>query len=84
MTALADRFGLYGRTALVTGARDGIGRAAAVALADAGADLVLWGHRDNLDTVAREVSERGSKVRTVIADLSDCVEIGRASCRERV
>ncbi len=81
MTALADRFGLYGRTALVTGARDGIGRAAAVALADAGADLVLWGRRDNLDAVAREVSERGGKVRTVCADLGDCNALREAADR---
>jgi 2-dehydro-3-deoxy-D-gluconate 5-dehydrogenase len=70
-TALADRFGLDGRTALVTGARGGIGRAAAVALAEAGADLVLWGHRDDLDEVAAEVVATGRKARTVAADLAD-------------
>jgi len=64
-------FGLDGRTALVTGARAGIGRAAAVALADAGADLVLWGHHDDLDEVAAQVSERGRKARTVAGDLGD-------------
>ena len=64
-------FTLDGRTALVTGARDGIGRAAAVALAEAGADLVLWGHRDDLDSAAAEVAGYGRKVKTVAADLSD-------------
>jgi 2-deoxy-D-gluconate 3-dehydrogenase len=64
-------FVLDGRTALVTGARDGIGRAAALALADAGADLVLWGHRDNLDETASQVEARGAKARTVVADLAD-------------
>jgi 2-deoxy-D-gluconate 3-dehydrogenase len=64
-------FSLDGRTALVTGARAGIGRAAALALAEAGADLVLWGHHDDLDDVAAEVAERGRKVRTVVADLLD-------------
>ena len=64
-------FALDGRTALVTGARTGIGRAASLALAEAGADLVLWGHHDDLDDVAAEVADRGRKVRTVVADLLD-------------
>ncbi len=64
-------FSLDGRSALVTGARDGIGRAVALALAEAGADLVLWGHRDDLDDVAAEVVARGRKVRAVAADLED-------------
>jgi 2-dehydro-3-deoxy-D-gluconate 5-dehydrogenase len=68
---LAQRFGLEGRTALVTGARGGIGRATALALAEAGADLVLWGHRDNLDEAASEIAAYGRKVRTVAADLAD-------------
>ena len=37
---ILDRFRLDGKTALVTGARRGIGRAMAVALAEAGADIV--------------------------------------------
>jgi len=68
---LSSLFALDGRTALVTGARTGIGRASALALAEAGADLVLWGHHDNLDDVAAEVADRGRKVRTVVADLCD-------------
>jgi 2-deoxy-D-gluconate 3-dehydrogenase len=68
---MSGPFALDGRIALVTGARDGIGRAAAFALADAGADLVLWGHHDNLDETASAVESRGARVRTVAADLSD-------------
>lgn len=40
MTNVADLFRLDGKTALVTGARRGIGRAMAVALAEAGADII--------------------------------------------
>jgi 2-deoxy-D-gluconate 3-dehydrogenase len=74
-------FSLDGQTAVVTGARDGIGRAAALALAEAGADLVLWGHRDNLDAVAGEVAARGRKVMTVVGDLSDEEEVHRTAGR---
>ncbi|PVG83815.1 2-deoxy-D-gluconate 3-dehydrogenase [Nocardioides gansuensis] len=72
MTWLEQRFGLAGCTALVTGARTGIGRASALALAEAGADLVLWG-RDaaDLEDVATEARALGRRVRTVGADLSD-------------
>src|SRR5947209_19255191 len=76
-----NTFALDGRTALVTGARDGIGRAAALALAGAGADLVLWGHRDNLDETAAQVEARGAKARTVVADLGDRAAVGSAAER---
>ncbi len=69
---LEERFGLSGRTALVTGARTGIGRACALALADAGADLVLWGRSDgDLEGVREEVQARGRTARCVGADLGD-------------
>ena len=74
-------FTLDGRTALVTGARSGIGRAAAVALAEAGADLLLWGHRDNLDETAAEAARYGGKVRTVVADLGDAEAVQRTAER---
>jgi 2-deoxy-D-gluconate 3-dehydrogenase len=64
-------FALDGCTALVTGARDGIGRAAALALAEAGANLVLWGRHDNLDETASQVEARGAKVSAIVADLAD-------------
>jgi 2-deoxy-D-gluconate 3-dehydrogenase len=65
-------FDLHGQTALVTGARSGIGRAPALALADAGADLVLWGRRpSSLEQVTKEVADRGRRAETVTADLQD-------------
>jgi len=44
MTAAGDLFGLGGKVALVTGASRGLGAAMAVALASAGADVVLHGN----------------------------------------
>jgi 2-deoxy-D-gluconate 3-dehydrogenase len=40
-TATAKMFSLEGQTALVTGGTRGIGQAAAIALAEAGADIIL-------------------------------------------
>jgi 2-deoxy-D-gluconate 3-dehydrogenase len=69
---LADQFGLRGRTALVTGARTGIGRASALALARAGADLVLWTRSEaDGDELVAEITALGRRARTVHADLSD-------------
>lgn len=55
-----DLFRLNGKTALVTGCRRGIGRAMAVALAEAGADIV---------GVSRSLEPRGSRVEGEVAAL---------------
>ena len=63
-------FSLEGKTALVTGARTGIGQAIAAGLAGAGADLVLLGHRDNMAETEKLVAEAGRSCSTVLVDLS--------------
>lgn len=69
---LGETFGLAGKTALVTGARSGIGRACAVALADAGADVIACGHSVvGLEEVAGAIRERGREAHAVHADLGD-------------
>lgn len=71
-TWLEQRFGLAGQTALVTGARTGIGRACALALASAGADVVLWGRSEgDCDEVAAEVEALGRRAFGVAADFAD-------------
>ena len=64
---------LDGRTALVTGGSRGIGRAAAVMLARAGADVAI-GYRSRTaeaEAVAREVSRLGRRAVAVGGDLGD-------------
>lgn len=65
-------FDLTGRTALVTGASRGIGRAIAVAFAGAGADVALSGRDlDALGAVQAEVLALGRKAVVVPADVTD-------------
>jgi 3-oxoacyl-[acyl-carrier protein] reductase len=70
---------LKGRIALVTGASRGIGRAVAVALAEAGADVAI-NYRSNSDA-AREVEEAiarlGQRAIVVNADVSSADDVER-------
>jgi 7-alpha-hydroxysteroid dehydrogenase len=69
---ILDRFRVDGQVAVVTGAGRGIGAATAVALAQAGADVVISArHADQLDKVAAQVEEAGRRAIVVPADLMD-------------
>jgi NAD(P)-dependent dehydrogenase (short-subunit alcohol dehydrogenase family) len=67
-----DSFRLDGKTALVTGAGRGIGRAIALAFATAGAELILVSRtRSQLDQVAHEIESGGGKARVMPFDVTD-------------
>jgi 7-alpha-hydroxysteroid dehydrogenase len=69
---ILDRFSLAERVAVVTGAGRGIGAASAIALAEAGADVVLVARTaSQLDEVAAAIEKAGRRAVTVTADLSD-------------
>ena len=70
------RFALDGATALVTGAARGIGRATALALADAGADVAL-GLRDadSADDVVEEIQAMGRRSMRVAMDVRDLGQV---------
>jgi 3-oxoacyl-[acyl-carrier protein] reductase len=64
---------LTGQTALVTGASGGIGRAIALSLANAGANVIVHGCRnlDALKTLAQQIEQLGRSVLILQADLAD-------------
>jgi NAD(P)-dependent dehydrogenase (short-subunit alcohol dehydrogenase family) len=62
---------LQEQTAAIIGAGRGLGRAAAIALARAGADVVIASRtRSALDAVAAEIAQAGGHARVVVADAS--------------
>jgi glucose 1-dehydrogenase len=67
------RFSLKGRIAFVTGSSRGIGRALAVGLAEAGADVIVHGTKPGtaLDEAVAAVRACGVRAATVTADLAD-------------
>ena len=69
---IQDRFRVDDQVAIVTGAGRGIGAASALALAEAGAHVVLSSRtKEQLDSVAEQVEALGRKAVVVPADLSD-------------
>lgn len=69
---ITDRFLVTDRAAIVTGAGRGIGAATAVALAEAGADVLIAARTEaDLQQVATRIEQAGRKAVTVPADLSD-------------
>jgi 2-deoxy-D-gluconate 3-dehydrogenase len=71
--SILESFHLTGKTALVTGARRGIGRAMAIALAEAGADIVATsaGLEPEGSAIQSEIAARGRRYWGFACDLGD-------------
>jgi NAD(P)-dependent dehydrogenase (short-subunit alcohol dehydrogenase family) len=80
LTPPQELFALDGRTALVTGATQGIGRMIAAGLTRAGVHVYICSRkRDILEATAGEIAADGARCTPVAADLrkeSECLRIG--------
>jgi gluconate 5-dehydrogenase len=80
--AFLDRFRLDGKKLFITGGSRGLGREMALAIAEAGADVILVGRdRQSLDQTAGEIRSRGRAATTIVADVGVPAEAERA-CRQ--
>ena len=72
MQRITELFSLYGQVAIVTGAGKGIGRACAIALAQAGADVALMARTQrDLESTADEIRALGRRAVVVAGDVND-------------
>jgi 7-alpha-hydroxysteroid dehydrogenase len=70
--SILDRFRVDDRVAIVTGAGRGIGAASAIALAEAGADVVVSARtEEQVRETAAAIEAVGRKAHVVVADLND-------------
>jgi glucose 1-dehydrogenase len=69
---------LLGQKALVTGASSGIGRAIALSLGEAGADVVInyVSDEDKAQALADDIRARGVRALALRADVSDEIQVG--------
>jgi len=78
---IIDKFTLKGRVALVTGGRRGIGKAIALAFAEAGADIAICDQTDENNefaTLTGEVNRLGRKCLTLKTDVSKSEQVNDA------
>jgi len=79
---VAAPFDLAGHVAVVTGANSGIGRGIAAGLAQAGADVAIWGRTAERNAQAREdLSRYGTRIVDVACDVTDPGSVDDAFAR---
>jgi 2-dehydro-3-deoxy-D-gluconate 5-dehydrogenase len=75
---LQQKFGLAGKVALITGSSQGLGRSMALALAQAGADVIINGRdASKLAPVVAEVEKLGRRATGIAADLGKRDDVQR-------
>src|SRR5512147_1225012 len=74
---IMDLFYLHGRVALVSGGSQGLGRAMAMAFAEAGADLLLPSHVNaaGVESTAAEARRLGRRAVVVPGDMTDVEQV---------
>jgi 2-deoxy-D-gluconate 3-dehydrogenase len=68
---ILEKFSLKGKTALVTGSSRGLGAGIAMALAEAGANVVLHGSRAVPEATRQKLGETGANLFAVAGDVAD-------------
>ena len=84
---ILEAFSLKGRNALVTGSRTGLGAAMALALAEAGANVVAHGRSEEsqLDEICSAIRQTGARAVPATADIADpqaCSNLVELAVRE--
>ncbi len=76
-----NRFSLAGKTAVVTGGSRGIGRAIAIGLAEAGADVVFTYRekQDEAEAVAAQIRGAGRRALAIAMDVTDRTSVEAAA-----
>ena len=70
------KYNLKNKTAIVTGAGKGLGRACAIALAEAGANLIIISRtKKDLDEVSKKIKKFKSKCKSYVCDITNYNEI---------
>jgi gluconate 5-dehydrogenase len=79
--SVLDRFRLDGKRLFITGGSRGLGRAMAIGIAEAGADVILVGRTaESLESTAAEIRAVGRQAHVVAADVGEPLEC-EAACK---